>query len=380
MKIVKCSKCGKFIHKADQCYHCGNIKGFSEVASLPVHKNIATEYDRMNMLIESRKYDAAITLSYTILEWMPNLAGAYWLRLLARRQCSTAYELLKKGFPCDDDPDFCNALNFATGEERIAYEDLKNMVMDIRSALMKAISTHEAKCKAETNIMQIKNTMAGEVEVRKQKLFSLWSELEGLEHSLYVLEMDCRLLTKEHQTALAQSAQSASAIKTETYKLEECTAEALHSFQVRMGDVLQQSEQAKDALESMKKQHPWVKNFADLVSQRNQKVKALNSEVAALTSYQRTVQQTISEIERIESRHKAALRSVEKYDFTDTASLLGQDVFGQIIGDPKAIVNFPSSKVSAGQESAAPIESSPSGGSGKWSEDDYYSAWGLDQN
>ena len=145
--------------------------------------------------------------------------------------------------------------------------------------------------------------MQGEIDTRKEKLFSLWSDLEETEHSLYELEMDCRLLIKEHQIGLEEAAQAAAAIKSETYRMKECTADKLHSFQVRMGNVLQQSESSKDSIERMKKQHPWVKSFSDLVSQRNQKVKLINSEISSLASYERTVQQTLTEIVCIESRH-----------------------------------------------------------------------------
>ena len=123
----------------------------------------------------------------------------------------------------------------------------------------------------------------------------------------------------------------------------------LHSFQVKMGYVLQLSEQAKDAIESMRKQHPWVKNFSELVTKRNQLVKAINSEVSALTSYQRTVQQILSEIERIEGRHKTALRAAENYDFTDAASLLESDIFSQIFHDSKVSDISPLSGVSGNQ-------------------------------
>lgn len=92
MKIVRCPKCGKYIHKAVKCFHCGNTAGFEEISGSDVHENITQEYARMDILIEDKKYDEAIALSYTILEWMPNLAGVFWFRLLARYKCSTAMD------------------------------------------------------------------------------------------------------------------------------------------------------------------------------------------------------------------------------------------------------------------------------------------------
>lgn len=381
MKIVKCPKCGKYIHKAVKCFHCGNTAGFEEISSVEVHENVVQEYARMDVLIEDKKYDEAIALSYTILEWMPNLAGVFWLRLLAKYKCSTAIDLICKGFPCDEDADFCNALDFSTDEEHSAYEDIKAAVSQIRIALKKEISEHEYSSKSATDIMQIKKTMQGEIERRKEKLFSLWSDLEDTEHSLYALEMDCRLLTKEHQTGLEKSAQAAAAIKSEAYRLEECTAEKLHSLQVRMGNVLQQSESSKDSIDSMKKQHPWVKSFSDLVTKRNEKVRLINSEISSLSSYERTVQQTVSEIERIESRHRTALIAADKYDFTDSAALLGTNAFNDVLRSAGVGVGSSVSIVSEEKVSSTKVDEMQLGDADtEMDMEDYYAAWGLNED
>ena len=381
MKIVKCPKFGKYIHKAVKCFHCGNTAGFEEISSVEVHENVVQEYARMDVLIEDKKYDEAIALSYTILEWMPNLAGVFWLRLLAKYKCSTAIDLICKGFPCDEDADFCNALDFSTDEEHSAYEDIKAAVSQIRIALKKEISEHEYSSKSATDIMQIKKTMQGEIERRKEKLFSLWSDLEDTEHSLYALEMDCRLLTKEHQTGLEKSAQAAAAIKSEAYRLEECTAEKLHSLQVRMGNVLQQSESSKDSIDSMKKQHPWVKSFSDLVTKRNEKVRLINSEISSLSSYERTVQQTVSEIERIESRHRTALIAADKYDFTDSAALLGTNAFNDVLRSAGVGVGSSVSIVSEEKVSSTKVDEMQLGDADtEMDMEDYYAAWGLNED
>ncbi len=381
MQIVKCSKCGKYIHKAERCFHCGNTKEFEEIASTAVHENVAQDYIHMDVLIEDKKYDEAIALSYTILEWMPNLAGVFWMRLLAKNKCSSAIDLISKGFPCDEDSDFCNALAFSTGEEHSAYLDIQKAISEIRSLLKKEISEHEYGCKSGTNIMQIKKTIQGELDGRKQKLFSLWSDLEDTEHSLYALEMDCKLLTKEHQTGLEKAAQAASAIKSEAYRMEECSADKLHSFQVRMGDVLQQSESSKNSIESMKKQHPWVKSFTEMVSQRNQKVKTINSEIAALANYERTIQQTVSEIERIESRHKTAFIATDRYDFTDAAALLGTDAFNKILQGAGVGVGASVNASSEGWKSTGLDDNKQSIKSDEEMDmEDYYAAWGLNED
>lgn len=309
------------------------------------------------------------------------MAGVFWFRLLARYKCSTAIDLICKGFPCDEDSDFCNALDFSVDEEHSAYEDIKETVSQIRVSLKKEISEHEYSSKSATDIMRIKKTMQGEIERRKEKLFSLWSDLEDAEHSLYALEMDCRLLMKEHQTGLEKAAQAASAIKSEAYRMEECTAEKLHSLQVRMEYVLQQSESSKDSIDSMRKQHPWVKSFSDLVTKRNEKVRLINSEISSLSSYERTVQQTISEIERIESRHKTALIAADKYDFMNAVALLGTSAFNDVLRGAGVGVSSSVSIVPGEKFSSTEVDETQSGDADdEMDMEDYYAAWGLSED
>lgn len=376
MKIVKCAKCKKYIHKTGKCFHCGNTMGFDEVEMPAIHENASVKYSRVESLVATKKYAEALTLAHTVIEWMPNLAGIFWLRLLAKNKCSTAAELIQKGFNCEEDADFCNALTFSTGAEHSAYQDVQSMVLAARKALKEEVLNHEYHCKMKTNILQIKNTMKGEVDSRKKKLFALWAQLEETEHSMYTLEKDCILLSKEHSDALDKAAQAASSIKTETYRLEECTAENLHKYQVRIGNILQQSEQAKDAMESMKKQHPWVKSFNDLVKKRDEQVRQITNEISSLKIYEATVQQTLDEIDRIEQRHRTAIRSVEAFDFVDAANLLGKDSYNTVLRSIGLGVDIQISVPSQGWQSNTTY-TTPVDNDADDDTDDYYSAWGL---
>lgn len=330
MKIVKCSKCGKYIHIADQCLYCGNTVGFDEVITPQIHENVVDEYSQVEFLVKSRKFDEASSLSNKVIEWMPNFAGIFWLRLLAKKRCSSTVELLGKGFNCEDNADFCNALKFAIGAEQTVYLDIKNLVITARKRLKEEILNHEFNCKLKTDILQIKNSMKSEINMREEKLLSLWSDLEYTENALYALEMDCKLLSKEYYEALEKSEQAATSIKTETYRLEECTEENLYKYQIRIGNAIQQSEQAKSALESMKNDHPWVKKFNELVSLRDGQVRLLTTELSSLKNYGETIQQTLSEIDKIENCHRKSVRMVENYDFRDAYNLLGKECFNRI--------------------------------------------------
>lgn len=331
MKIVKCPKCGKNIHKANRCFHCGNTTGFSDVDMPRVHENVAAEYAKAESLVKSKRFDEALSLSHVVIEWMPNFAAIFWLRLLAKNKCICAAELIEKGFDCEDDADLCNALKFSMGAEHSAYLDIQNMVIAARKVIKEEIAKHAYDCKMMTNILQIKKTMQGEIDSRKKKLFSLWSDLEETEYALYTLEMDCRLLSKEHTEALDKAADAASSTKTEVYRLEECTAEELHKYQVKIGTILDQSKQAKVDLENMKKQHPRIHEFNNLLKKRDEQVCLISEEISSLRSYEVTIQQTLDEIDGIEAQHRKAMREVEAYNFLDAAHLLGKDCYSKIL-------------------------------------------------
>lgn len=374
MKIVKCPKCGKYIHKANRCLHCGNTTGFNEVDGAQIHENVVAEYLKVEFLVESKKFDEALSLSHTVIEWMPNCAGIFWLRLLAKNKCTSAAELIEKGFNCEDDADFCNALTFSTGAEHSIYLDIQRMIIATRKAFKEEIINHEYNCKMKTNILLIKKNMQDETDARKNKLFSLWSDLVETEQALYTLELDCHLISREYSEALDKAAYAASSTKEEVYRLEECTVETLHKYQVKIGNILQQSEQAKAALESMKKQHPWVKSFNDHVKKRNEQVRLISNELSSLRSYEATIQQTLDEIDRIEESHKKAVRAVEAYDFLDVANLLGKDCYNKILYNINLGIDAQTSISSQGWQPNT-ISASPS--DDDVDTDSYYNVWGL---
>ena len=80
MKIVKCSKCGKYLCKSKVCFHCGNSTEFSEIKKIEIHENVIQEYDKVEDLIEDKKFDEAFSISNIVVEWMPKQSGIFFLR------------------------------------------------------------------------------------------------------------------------------------------------------------------------------------------------------------------------------------------------------------------------------------------------------------
>lgn len=51
MKIVKCSKCGKYFYKVNKCFYCGDTSEINEVRESVIHDNAAAQYYKMESLI-----------------------------------------------------------------------------------------------------------------------------------------------------------------------------------------------------------------------------------------------------------------------------------------------------------------------------------------
>ena len=328
MTIVKCNKCGELIHKADRCFLCGNTSDFTKVDStFAIHENVKDEYIRLDQLVRNGKFQEALDLSRVVLEWMPSCSDVFWLRLLAKSQCVSDEALIRKGVSCEDSADYCNAVMFADESQKRVYAIVAKKISLIKNVLAKYITEHEYSEKNGTAILQHQSEMPATIEAHRKKLFELWKELKEIEHSIAAVEEDCLLLINEHKESLDKASSEAADIKNRTYKMEQCTADDLHKYQTQFGDLLYRSEQAKSSIDSMRSQHPWMSAYSDLIKKRDAAVSQINSELNSLKTYESRVQSTVSEIERIEARHTAALSSVTNYRFSEIRSLLGETRF-----------------------------------------------------
>lgn len=328
MIITECDKCGKLMHKADRCFTCGNTSGFTKTDStVMIHENVRDEYENLERLVQNGKFTEALALSKLVLEWMPNCSDVFWLRLLAKSGCDSDEALIRKGVSCEDSADYHNAVMFANETQKKVYTSVAAKISAVKKVLTRYITEHEYSEKNNTAIVQIQSEFPSKIESRRKKLFQLWEELQQVEAQMVAVEKDCLLLIKEHKETLDRAISEAASIKATAYKMDQCTAEQLHKYQTQLGDLLYLSEQAKASIDSMRKQHPWMGTYNALVTKRDGIVSQINNEINTLKTYESRVQSTVSEIERIEARHTAALVSVTKYNFSEIRSLLGENRF-----------------------------------------------------
>ena len=328
MIITKCDKCGELMDKAGRCLACGNISCFTMLDStLTIHENVKDEYENLENLVKNGKFTEALGLSKVVLKWMPNCSDVFWLRLLAKNRCDSDEALIRKGVSCEDSSDYYNAVMFANKTQKKVYLSVAAKISAVKKVLSRYITEHEYCEKNNTMIVQIQSEFPSKIESHRKKLFQLWEELRQVEVQMVSVEKDCLLLVREHKETLDRASSEASSIKAATYKMDECSAEQLHKYQIQFDNLLYLSEQAETSIDSMRKQHPWMETYHVLVTKRDSIISQINNEINTLKAYERRVQSTVSEIERIEARHSAALVSATKYNFAEIRSLLGENRF-----------------------------------------------------
>lgn len=328
MIIVKCEKCGELLHQADRCFACGNTVGFAKIEETnTIHENVNEEYSKIEILVKTEKFDDALEMSRKVLEWMPFCSDVFWLRLLAKKRCTSDEMLIRKGVSCEESAEFYNAVRFASEAQKKVYMGIESKILEVKKILKDFVIEHKYSEKGNTDILQHQLDMPAEIETYRKKLHSLWEELKEVEHDILTIEEDCSLLVHEHIESLNLANSEAVNIKNKTYKIEQCTAEELHKYQTQFGNLLHQSEQAKASIDSIRKQHPWIETYNSKVKIRNEIVSKINNEINELRNYERKVQSTVSKIEQIDAEHASALASVEAYDFTKVRNILGENRF-----------------------------------------------------
>lgn len=325
MIIVRCSKCGALLHKSERCFLCGNVNGFDECyIDSDIHENVKHEYENLELLISAEKYEDALNLSYLILEWMPNSSSVFWLRLMAKNKCKSDEELVRKGFCYEDSADYYNACKFANELQKAAYGSVIQKIDAVKSSLLEKIWEYEYREKEKLSILQYQEDIPSEMKKYENTLFSLWTKLEKTELDIKVIEKDFQLLVQEYDQTLLNANDAALSLKSKTYKLSECSEEEYYTFQIQLDDLLHLTEQASSTVEMMKNQHPWLTDYKNYLTKRDDLCSQIASELNKLKNYQTNIKSTINSFEDIEEKSQNARDYVEAYCFANAKNLLGE--------------------------------------------------------
>lgn len=330
MKIVKCVKCGKYMHQSGKCCYCGNLQEFETVSEPAIHENVAAEYRQVQELIEHRQFSEAKALSYTLTEWMAKTPDVFWLRLLAKHECASDMELVKKGFDCKNDTDMQNALKFSKGAEHTFYLEIQNLIEAARTAFQNKIMERELECKAETGILQYGKEMQEALNKGKEKLFELWQKLDETEQALYCLELDCAMKAEEYKNLIIQADRDASKMLRKVSEMEECQEEDFYRYKVKLGSILWCLEHGKAALEEMESQDSWGNDFLKLKETWDRQLQKFEKEFSDFKTNKKKLRNKLGEIAGIENRHRKVCHAVEAYHFGAAEELLGRESFHKV--------------------------------------------------
>lgn len=332
MKIVICPKCGRKIHLSEKCLYCGNNNGFQLVGtSTNIHNNVVDEYEKLSELLTSRAFDKVIEISRLVLKWMPTCAEVFWMRMLAKNQCSSDAELAQKGIVFDESADYFNAVRYASSIEQEVYEEVEKLVKNICSVFEKAVTQHEYEEKRKTSILCFQSEFSEKISNSRKKLFDLYSQLEQIEQKIYIFELDWTLLINEHKEALDKIRIEAQNVYVQTSKLDGCTTERLHNYQVCLDSLLNQSNQSKSKIEVINSQCAWNNEYKDMVQERDGVIELISNELSSLKSYEKKAQSIIIEIEKIEREHQLTMYALSNYDFLSTYLLLGARKYEEVL-------------------------------------------------
>ncbi len=332
MSVSQCPKCGKYLHRSECCYHCGASLAGVTFAQPQMHEN-ADVYNLILENMEKRQFSEALKLLAVVIEWMPDFAQAYWLKLLAKNQCRNGAELIAKGFDCDADGDFYHALTRSEGPEHQEVQEIGQLVRTVRAGLLAAVDRHEREAIVGTNVIAIQEQMHSILKEKRETLFHLWTELQETEQTMVVTSQDCALLLQEHQNALEKAEKDALELKERAYCLSECEAHQLQEYQIHLGGIRQRSEKALGMLQDILRNHPWVKTLSQKKNDHRELEKQISDALADLRRYKASLAETVRTVEALQERYAQVRQKTEAFDFQAVCTLLGTEQFRRILTD-----------------------------------------------
>lgn len=314
MKLSRCSHCGILLPETAVCLICGRDTDLTEISLDPPEVRAAAAYARMQDGIAEGEWSQAIDESYEVLDWMPDRADVYWLRLLARKECRDAGELILKGFRTDLDPDYLNALHFSRGVEHDAYVQVGELMSWIRREMLKVLPAATHRLKVNTGIYHLQSEMQKEMKKRTDALFQLWRELQLTEYEIFGQATSEDLVMKEERDTLFGASEDADAMKKEIYAKEQISPADLNRYLVQMAGFELQSAQSKYVMDrqdtsgkiSAEKQHPWTRAMVENTVRVQTQTQRIQAELASLKQYEEEVERALSHFRDVETQSRVA--------------------------------------------------------------------------
>ena len=280
MRLVKCNQCGKIFPEDTVCYSCGNESDLSTVKRLSPDENVQAVISEILLLLRDQKYKEAIDRSYTIFDEKLQIGEIFWLRLLAKKNCSTIIDLLKKGFS-NDDPDYYNALKYCTcDEEHKAYSDIGALEERLKNRLkekldeLKAKYTYQDRDKCNSYFEMIDNI----TEIIKQDLVSLYE----IEQRLLIEDEQLKRQYASSRSMLQKALKETDTIKRNFKFKEDITRDLYYEFLIKLNGASKMSAEAKRSIAEIKESYKSQSKIADMIQIRDEIARKTDSDYSKL--------------------------------------------------------------------------------------------------
>lgn len=326
MKIMVCETCGKFIHRAERCCHCGGTGMYPAEYQKKLHHAGAKDYAEMDRLLAARAFDQVLTLSDRVLEWMGFTSDVYWMRLLASHGCADDRELIVSGAALDSDGDYYNAVKYAEPEEHQAYLDIRDKAEAVRSEVIALLRERFRQEKQTLDLSGAQKNLEGKITGIRRELTELWKQMCTVEARIHALEADWDGAAAPHRAALARAREEAEAVRQRS-GFAKCGEGEFLTCQLRLAAALELSESASQTLDAMTAEHPWAQEYQSLAAQRDGIEEKIQEKLGTLDDCLKAAEQTLQELENRNRQEREQLQAVENGSYTQARKLLGEEAF-----------------------------------------------------
>lgn len=331
MNICKCGKCGHMIHRAPRCWHCGSDAALTLVVQPQIHSNVESQYSKAQQLLEQERFGEVLRLSETLIQWMPREADVYWLRFLAKNRACSDAALIAAGALCEADPDYQNAMQFASDNQRRVYTDVKEKI--------DALADQLGRCCAEQSRKAIVELVANAGSIRDdcwQKCKSMYarlSETARLEFELYATAQQWRAAAQETGAVLTDAYERIEDLRKTLSQVSECTEAERQQYERQLAVQQRRSEEAAMARDIMKREDPLVYHHQQLMADRDRKVEEFNAALEAFRQEKQKLREALDQIEAAERNERNRQSALQRRKFRRIRNEMGEEAFDRILRD-----------------------------------------------
>ena len=291
---------------------------------------------KIDDLINTVKYIDALSLIDEVLEWapgqnigeIPKTGKVHWRKLLASLECKNTTELLSKGKVLENNAAFKNAMKYADDNEHLEYAKIKKTEDLIVNLLEKALAEKELKDKQETSAEKLLVEYKQKLDAVEKLAQENINRLEDVEKSIHEQVIDCAAIANEYKYALNDMLSAARGMIT--YNTE-ISNEEKTVWESQLDKILAASNTELQQLKQIESTHQAFNEYRVLVDNQKFIIAEINGNIYNINDIKSQIQNLVNSIEKISNNYAEARKSISNGSYTDTAKLLSQERFDEII-------------------------------------------------